>query len=238
MINLFPYTYSEILGMIKLFEVYPGIFALSIKDDFLRAMLFLRYQEYYESYSEDFRGKHFLISDYIDWYKTWSGKDNFTYTSDWAGFNLPSNSIVECMWGIPDRNVYDDVMKYIVEKIGSVLGDKPFYLIGVDKMDCGNFSVDRFLDHEIAHGLYSINSDYKNSMLKNIYSVPVDVRILFKKNIAEMGYCDDVLDDEMQAYLSTGLHHTMDKYSEYSNVFSKTFNDFYSGGKEVEVLLC
>lgn len=228
--DLFPYTYVEILDMIKLFEVYPGIFALSIENQFLRGMLFLRYQEYYESYSEDFRRKHFLISDYIDWYKVWSGNSDFAYTSDWSGFNLPSNSIVECMWGIPDRNVYDDVMGHIVNLISEKIGK--FYLIGVGPMD----DVNGLLNHEIAHGLYYLNPEYKNKMLEHIYSIPVDVRINFKKVIAEMGYCDGVSDDEMQAYMSTGLHHTMDKYLEYSDTFSETFNEVFKGVNLMEVL--
>lgn len=231
MLDLFPYTYSEILSMIKLLEVYPGIFALSVEDQFLRGMLFLRYQEHYESYSDEFRGKHFLISDYIDWYKDWSGNSDFTYMSDWVGFNLPSNSIVECMWGVPDWNVYDDAMKYIVDKIGNILGDNPFYLIGVGPMD-----VNGILNHEIAHGLYYLNPEYKNKMLEHIYSIPVDVRVNFKKVIAEMGYCNNVSDDEMQAYMSTGLHGAMGKYSEYSETFSETFNSFYDKVGKVEVI--
>ena len=64
-----PKNIKKILDQIELFEVYPKIFALVIKDDKLRARVFLRYQEFYESDSDSFRGKGFKWKDYIDFYK-------------------------------------------------------------------------------------------------------------------------------------------------------------------------
>ena len=54
-----PKNIKNILSQIELFEMYPKIFALVIKDDKLRARVFMRYQEFYESDSETFRGKGF-----------------------------------------------------------------------------------------------------------------------------------------------------------------------------------
>ena len=64
-----PKNIQSILDQIKLFEVYPNIFAVVIKDDKLRSQVFLRYQEFYESDSDSFRGQSFKWEDYIKFYK-------------------------------------------------------------------------------------------------------------------------------------------------------------------------
>ena len=55
-----PPNIKNILSQIELFEMYPKIFALVIKDDKLRARVFMRYQEFYESDSETLREIIFL----------------------------------------------------------------------------------------------------------------------------------------------------------------------------------
>ena len=47
----------------------------------------LRPQEFYES--PEFKGKAFLLKDFKEWYKTTTPHKDFTYFSDWAGFNIP-----------------------------------------------------------------------------------------------------------------------------------------------------
>ena len=64
-----PKNIKNILSQIELFEMYPKIFALVIKDNRLRARVFMRYQEFYESDSETFRGKGFRWYDYVKFYK-------------------------------------------------------------------------------------------------------------------------------------------------------------------------
>ena len=74
-----PKNIKNILGQIELFEMYPRIFALVIKDDRLRARVFMRYQEFYESDSDTFRGKGFKWQDYTKYYKEKTKKDYFSY---------------------------------------------------------------------------------------------------------------------------------------------------------------
>ena len=78
-----PKNIQNILSQIKLFEVYPKIFAVVIKDDKLRARVFMRYQEFYESDSDSFRGKGFKWKDFVDYYKDKTKNDIFTYHEDW-----------------------------------------------------------------------------------------------------------------------------------------------------------
>ena len=64
-----PSNIKSILSQIELFEMYPKIFAVVIKNDKLRARVFMRYQEFYESDSDSFRGKGFKWQDYTKFYK-------------------------------------------------------------------------------------------------------------------------------------------------------------------------
>ncbi len=48
-----PSNIKSILSQIELFEMYPKIFAVVIKNDKLRARVFMRYQEFYESDSSN-----------------------------------------------------------------------------------------------------------------------------------------------------------------------------------------
>ena len=52
-----PRNIKNILDKIELFEMYPKIYALVIKDDKLRARVFMRYQEFYESDSDSLEVK-------------------------------------------------------------------------------------------------------------------------------------------------------------------------------------
>jgi len=62
-----PKNIQNILSQIKLFEIYPRIFAVVIKDDKLRARVFMRYQEFYESDSDTFRGRGFKWREFVDY---------------------------------------------------------------------------------------------------------------------------------------------------------------------------
>ena len=70
-----PKNIKNILGQIELFEMYPKIYALVIKDNKLRARVFMRYQEFYESDSDSFRGQGFKWQDYVKFYKEKTKKD-------------------------------------------------------------------------------------------------------------------------------------------------------------------
>ena len=63
-------------------QVFPKIFCVTVDDDYDRAMLFCRYQEFYESPYKQFRGKHFSWAQYMRYYKDQWKKDTFTYPID------------------------------------------------------------------------------------------------------------------------------------------------------------
>lgn len=189
----------------KIKEIIKGIFLVEFDNRFDLAMTFLRYQEYYESANPKFKGKQFTIMDYIEWYSK-NNNNIFTYADDWVGFNIPFNIIYEVQHNISkigsilDRNKYDDLMEKIVSKCDYRVGnyDENLYLIGAYK---GEISI---IKHEIAHGLYTVNTEYKERMNK-LYSElsPISKKAL-EKEFLDLGYHKSVWKDEAQAFLSTG----------------------------------
>ena len=221
-----PKNIKQILDRIKLFEIYPKIFAVVIKDNKLRARVFMRYQEFYESDSDSFRGKGFKWKDFVNYYKTKTKNEIFTYHEDWAGYNIPCNSIESCIALIPDINFYDLIMFSIVDTIRDIVGGNNFYLIGVDQSTGED---PHLIHHELAHGLWFISPQYKNKQLKNIEDLPENITEKMSQKLASMGYGDNVINDEIQAYLSTGIEYPMTAIKEIKKAiipFKSTFEQF------------
>jgi hypothetical protein len=229
-------------------EVKDRVFAVIIPNHYDRAMTFCRVQEYYESPNPDFRGKHFNIWDFIEWYSK-EHKDAFTYAFDWGGFNIPLPVALECYEGKENRNPrkgyngvrsmpdtwkskWDETMKDIVWAVESRMFNKKnrrdynAYIIGANDTESDTFM------HEVAHGLYYTNKEYKELMDEITDAIPLDIRMKFRNNLISMGYTDGVVYDEIQAYLT--WHNEYTKFSkgvpkkilkqlnkEYQKVFNK-----------------
>jgi hypothetical protein len=165
------------------------------------ALSFLRYQEYYESPNDDFRNHSFTIEEYKDWYAKDRGE--FSYVEDWAGFNIPSRVFVELLdKGIKDLNEYDNLMIGAYQLIKRNCKQDKFYIIGVSTLD------NSVLEHEKAHGLYYTNEDYKKECDEITASIPKELYDEIKESIIKLGYTEEVIDDEIQAYMSEkGVRH-------------------------------
>lgn len=219
-----PKSYERILSQIKLFEMYPRVFAVVIKDDYLRSRVFLRYQEFYESDSDTFRGQGFKWRDFIDYYKKKTEKEIFTYHEDWSGYNIPCDSIESCMAIIPDLNFFDLIMFCIVDTIKKKIGSDKFYLIGIDQSTGEDPSL---IYHEMAHALWFVNPSYKTKMQSLIDGMSKSSSSKLMKIIGNMGYGKNVIPDEVQAYMSTGLLEDMEDIPNLKEEQSK-FKKFFS----------
>jgi hypothetical protein len=221
-----PKNIQNILSQIQLFEMYPKIFAVVIKDDRLRARVFMRYQEFYESDSDTFRGKGFKWKDFVKFYKEKTKNKIFTYHKDWAGYNIPCNSIESCIALIPDLNFYDLIMFSVVDTIKNIVGDDDYYLIGIDQSNGEDPSL---IYHEVAHGLWFSSPEYKYQQKNNIEDMNPSVRDQLSKKISGMGYGQNVIDDEIQAYLSTGVGDNMRRIKDIKQAqlpFKEVFDDY------------
>lgn len=176
-------------------EVAKNVFAVIVPDGYHRAMLFCRTQEYYESPNEKFRGQSFNIFDYIEWYSRLN-ENSFSYPQDWSGFNIPYEIARDCIQVSPKETPYDEYMSDIIKKIEELKESKPAYILGVENLDNDTFQ------HEVCHGLYYTNKDYRESMDKITNKIPKRYWNKFKDNLLVMGYTNDVINDEIQAYLT------------------------------------
>jgi len=208
-------------------EIHPGIFAVIVKDSYQRAMLFLRCQEHYESAFPEIKGKHFDIFEFMDRYRKHHNSESFTYPVDWAGFNVPGDIVEKCTKHVLDaRNglfptPYDYIMKSILDKVKEGKNNNTrFYLIGVDKLNS------KTMDHEVAHGLFYVDSKYKAGVTKLIKGIKKPIYTQLSKVILGMGYCKEVVNDEIQAYLSTGIIPRMQSIKGIE-IESKKFSDHF-----------
>lgn len=207
-----------------------GIFVVVVEDSYERAMLFLRCQEFYESPFPQFKGKHFDVFEYMNYYRKQNVPGYFSYTQDWVGFNVPGDIVEECTNYALDDNSdisstpYDYVMKEIIDTVkGQLQDENRWYLIGV------NGEEGRIMEHEISHGLFYVNSEYKEKATSLVRSLPDDIINNMSYLILSMGYCEEVIDDEIQAYLSTGVTPAMSQIpgiSNYCSLFESNIKGF------------
>jgi len=169
------------------------------------AMHFLRVQEFYESENPEFRGKHFTIVEYMDWYRKKENKDTFRYPIDWDGFNISDNTMsllyIADKEAIPDFNKYDEAMETLHHFLNSV-SNFNYYLIGTLKE---NKNVIR---HEMAHALYYLDQHYRKGVSQILFEFKAEHPEefdLIQENIVDLGYPNDeqLILDEMQAYMAS-----------------------------------
>lgn len=204
----------------KLTEVKPRIFFLNFKETYNMSMHFVRYQEHYESPSPRFRGKAFSLINFMEWYSKKYGHGAFTYPSDWGGFNIPGNIISNVnKLGIPDPNKYDKEMLNIWLKCSKKYIDNKFYLIGA-------VGKNGAMKHEIAHGFFYTQPEYKKEMLALVNALKPSIRNRIFNFLRDIGYTPKVYKDECQAYLSTGHRFKFLKKGE-DKPFIEVFNKYY-----------
>lgn len=128
------------------------------------ARTLLRFQEHYES--PKFRGEIFTLGHFKKWRIEKTG--DFTYYTDWTGFNFPS-------WIVrPFRDDKFNPLSYDEDLLLSAVSNlpEPFYLIAVannhshpDGTETPTDVHSSALRHEIAHGLWSTNGEYRAEAL-------------------------------------------------------------------------
>jgi len=154
---------------------------------------FLRFQEHYES--PNFRGKFFSLDEFKQWYIKTSPKGiesgEFTYYSDWNGFNIPSYILKPFYDGKfnPLSEAEEKLLEIFKKEVGI------FYIIGIYQ---GTKKANQLLNHEIAHGLFYTDDNYRADVLQLLSQFDIDT---IKEELrSKAGYHEEVLDDEVQAY--------------------------------------
>lgn len=148
---------------------------------------FIRFQEYYESDNPEFRNKIFTLGSVKHYYSKEYGSD--LYSDTWIGFNFPSSVLIPFKEGL-----FDPLTEYEIVLLNAVkYRNDNFYIIGAQNKST--------LRHELCHAMYGYSIKYKNEIDKFI----IKNQSRFKKvnkYILDKGYTKDVLNDELQAYIT------------------------------------
>lgn len=204
------------------------VYLLSFKDDMRMSLSFMRFQENYES--PKFKGKYFDVLEYVEWYCKSRDQKYFSYMEDWGGFNIPDYVVARMMENLNDfskfeMNIIDSNRSIRLDLDSRSRHSDKFYLIGALAGD------ETTLDHELSHGLWHTNPLCRRrskSIIKGLKKKEYDS---LKSWLIEMGYHKSVIDDEINAYLSTGIEHDVkglkkSQIDKISKPFIENFNLF------------
>lgn len=190
-----------------------GIVHITFPNQYELCATMLRMQEFYESPYPQIKGHPFTLEVFMDLYA--EDKGNFTYYSDWNGFNVPGDVVCQFLTdmehiGYPlskkERRLVH-LLKVAMDGFEPDTDDT-FYLIATHKKESSP------IEHEEAHAYYYLYSKYRtatNIMYdRSKIEFPEYIQSI-RDTLLRMGYCEDVIIDETQAYLSTDTIDEMTK---------------------------
>lgn len=167
-------------------QPYNSIWVWADSQDEL-GLTFMRFQEHYESANKNFRNNIFTVGQLRRWYSETYGSNS--YHTHWVGFNFPSRVLKPFKEGLFDPLTSEEqALLYLLR-----YRQDEFYIIGAQT---GNI-----LRHELAHALYASNPKYKQEIDEYLYHNKSRLKKT-NKYILDKGYCKEVLNDEVQAYIT------------------------------------
>lgn len=190
--------------MYKIKQIMPSLYHFEFKqkhDLFLSVMMV---QEFYESQDKKIKGKKFTLEDMIVAYSKMNEDGDFSYFLDWNAFNFPDMAVKKYLKLNRDTLMIRETttlneMEKIIGAEDTTPNPKVYFIATYTEK---NKHAGRDLKHEIAHGLYYTNSMYRRVMDELLWTYRDLVSKIYVA-LSELNYCDDVLADEAQAYLST-----------------------------------
>ena len=190
---------------LKIENPSDGVYHAKFATRYECAATFLRLEEFYESPFKGIYRKHFTLEEYMDRYAQENG--NFTYTTDWEGFNVPGN-IVRMFFKRSSPFWHNMLCKETIlynNLVDVINSRKRFYLIGTSNED-GHDAI----DHEYAHGFWYLNKYYRADQKHELSRISKRNMAHLEKKLLEKGYRKSVFFDELQAYFSTSTPKELD----------------------------
>jgi hypothetical protein len=183
----------------KLKKYGDNILFFEFKTQKEMALTFFRVQEFYESKNENLVNRSFSVFDFLE-----EGLDNLgiiDYFYSWSGFNIPGHVFKSWIDFEHGPNYFThleyDLIRNVIDNVD--IHDE-FYIIAAKKKDLIT------LHHELAHALYYTDLWYRSNMKMITNEFKLEHKKHYKKlrkELSKMGYNEKVIDDEVQAYLST-----------------------------------
>jgi hypothetical protein len=163
---------------------------------------FMRFQEHYESPNPDFRKQIFTRDQYLNWYSKQFGG---VYSDDWSGYNFPSYVLKPFIEGLFDPLTDGERELLSICNLTSLkLPSDKFYIIG------GND--DLVIKHELSHALYYTNTDYAREINLTLDQYRDKIHKI-SQHLLDRGYCEEVIYDEIQAYITESCPNYIIEYS-------------------------
>lgn len=196
---------------------FPGVIHLVFQNQTTLTKAFMRMQEFYESPFGDergsFRGRLFSRDEFKAAYAkengTGTGYGEFSYYTDWNGFNVPGDVADKFM----ELFTPDFMEEYMVAAIKqSREPGQPYYVIGTH-----SYGDTTTIDHELSHAFFHLDEFYRRGVMDMVTPLPSGFRRTVNDSLKEMGYYEDVFDDELAAYLSTSNMYDIDQDFHYDN---------------------
>lgn len=185
-----------------------NIIELKFPSQYLLNSTLIRMQEFYESPNDRFRGKHFTLDEYMDWYAASNKSGVFDYFTYWYGFNLPGEVLINFFKTFDDTRPKEqdifDALLYTLCKIdseGNFVGwnTNKFYVIGTFEYP----GLAKTVAHELAHAYYYLDPGYRSSCEALYRCLSPVVRAKVAVRLIDIGYSEEVIEDETQAYFAT-----------------------------------
>lgn len=174
---------------LKLTQIIGSVYHVQFPSQEELASTMLRFQEYYES--PKFKGLFFTREEFEAWYTEKTGA--WTYLTDWDGFNIPSSVFEPFVHG--KFHPLSDQEWKLIDTIAHL--SQPFYLIATSEE-----SHPSTMRHEIAHGLYATNTDYR----AEVYMLLEGCQLAPIHRMLRKGYHPASWLDECHAYLMNDYH--------------------------------
>lgn len=171
--------------------IHPGMIHIGCNSPLLGAYAFARFQEHYES--PGLAGRIFSRSEFKHYYQQEGPSGSFTYYMDWGGFNFKDH-VVKSFQTVPEWNL--NLAEQTVLSLMSDL-DSPFYVIATSRISDG----EEYLKHEAAHGLWYLDSIYRDEAATVIGTVDTEP---LERALEGKHYRKEVFNDECHAYLLDG----------------------------------
>lgn len=191
----------------KITKITPLIFHISSKTTEEIAKSFVRFQEYYENPIFKNKNSGFSVDDIDNWWKDKNPETN--YYNYWSGFNVPGKYFLNVL-----RNANFHPFNQHELNLINLLKDIPITKLNNGILIGSGDDKDDVLNHELAHAYYYTDKSYKKMVDSLIDGMSPTMRFKLGNSLQNMGYHKTVINDEIQAYLST-----------YTDTLSITFSD-------------
>lgn len=176
----------------RLTQIHDNILLIEFETKKELTLTFFRIQEFYESLNPRLNSVHFSVFDFL--HENVKDDGTIDYFSFWEGFNFPDFAIKEWVNGIAYTTPYEKELLQLID----YAWNKKFYVIGTLEGD------KRTIEHELAHALYYIDDVYMYEASDLYTRLCIEENRVIRKmvrGLLELDYSQDVLIDEIQAYL-------------------------------------